>query len=227
MSSSSERAARPGVAVLRGAAAESARDAEFGVTICRPLRTRSDINGASGMEPGSDPSARFDEGYAAGLAAGLEVGRAQADEAARSLEATRSERAAVAVAVLDQAALAARDAYQAALRAVEDRLAAAAFELTVALVGRELELSSSSGEDAIARALALAPPAVALQVRVHPDDVVAIGDVEALAPSRSIVLLADPSVDRGGCVVDAGPCEIDAMIGAALERVREVLVDGR
>jgi flagellar assembly protein FliH len=68
---------------------------------------------------------------------------------------------------------------------------------------------------------------VALQVRVHPDDVVAIGDVEALAPSRSIVLLADPSVDRGGCVVDAGPCEIVAMIGAALERVREVLVDGR
>ena len=40
---------------------------------------------------------------------------------------------------------------------------------------------------------------------------------------RSIVLVADPDVARGGCVVDAAGRRIDAQIETALERVAAAL----
>jgi flagellar biosynthesis/type III secretory pathway protein FliH len=40
---------------------------------------------------------------------------------------------------------------------------------------------------------------------------------------RDVELLADPSVQRGGCVVEVDECVVDATVDGALSRVREVL----
>jgi len=44
-------------------------------------------------------------------------------------------------------------------------------------------------------------------------------------PEASVHVIADPSVEAGGCVVEAGPCRIDAQIGPAIERARALLRD--
>ena len=43
----------------------------------------------------------------------------------------------------------------------------------------------------------------------------------------TITVVADPTVERGGCVMTAGPTRIDAQIQPALDRVRQILLDER
>ena len=68
------------------------------------------------------------------------------------------------------------------------------------------------------RALALAPAGDAV-VRLHPDDIATAGGDFA----RDLTILADPTVEPGGCIVEIGACTIDAQISTALDRVREAL----
>ena len=101
---------------------------------------------------------------------------------------------------------------------IEDDLAAAALTIAEAVIGRELALADAPGQDAIARALALAPAGDAI-VRLHPDDVATAGGDFG----RELTILADPTVEPGGCIVEIGACTIDAQISTALDRVREAL----
>src|SRR6478736_1672650 len=48
-------------------------------------------------------------------------------------------------------------------------------------------------------------------------------DPSDLHPGGSVTLVADESVERGGCIVEAGERHIDAQLGPALDRVRSVL----
>lgn len=103
------------------------------------------------------------------------------------------------------------------------------FGLARTLVGRELELSTNPGLDSVVRALALAPSDEPLRARVHPDDLPALDDLDQLVAGDSAVeleLIGDPEVERGGCILEAGPCRIDAQIEPALERVRRALGAG-
>src|SRR6476646_4364035 len=92
-----------------------------------------------------------------------------------------------------------------------------------ALVGHHLEVADCPAREAVERALSLAPAGGVAVVRLHPDDVDAVAARGPLAPDRSLTLVPDPQVERGGCVVDAGERRIDGQIGPALERVRAVL----
>jgi flagellar assembly protein FliH len=100
----------------------------------------------------------------------------------------------------------------------------AVFELTETLLGRELSRARTGGRDAVLRALDLVRGHGPVTARLHPDDIDTVGDLAVLVPGRSIELLADPSVEPAGCIVEAGAQRVDAQLGAAIERAKRVLL---
>lgn len=162
-------------------------------------------------------------GYELGRAEGLEAGRQDALAQAAHAEAAFFEARTAALAALARAAadLDAREART--LADVEEAVVAGAFELATALVGRELELAAAPGRDALHRALLLTTGRQAVLARLHPDDVASLGDVTDLAAGRDITVVADPTVERAGCVLEVGQGRIDAQLSVALARVKEVL----
>jgi len=99
---------------------------------------------------------------------------------------------------------------------------ASALILDWCLIGRHIETTADPGADALARALALAPPG-RLVARMHPDDV-ALLDTSALPPDGRVAVLPDPTIGRGGCVIEGGATTIDAQIAPAIERARDALL---
>jgi flagellar assembly protein FliH len=171
------------------------------------------------------------EGYAVGWA----EGRRAAEEAA-ILEATAAATARAEEAARSRAALAsALEALGAAADTLEaravvpagdlgDAIVTGAFELAQTLLGRELALAADPGLDAIRRALVLLPENRPVTARLNPDDasVCREGIAEA-ALGRDVLIVADPTVEPGGAIVDCDSSRVDAQLGPALERVREVL----
>jgi len=190
------------------------------------------------------------QGHAEGLAAGLHEGRALAaqelegalaaqarevDELSRTVRGA-VEALAAGAAVLEQRMLpTATDA--------EQQVARIAFELVQTLLGHELAASASvdPGAAAVARALALAPVGRPVLARLHPDDLATIasttrvrghhmpldgmgGPLMLMVGEREVTLIADATVERGGCLADCDATRIDAQLGAALERVKAALL---
>ena len=170
------------------------------------------------------------QGYAAGWAAGQRAARAAAEV---ELDAMRSDASAV---VARRAA-----AFTRALAAVEcaadelerrvvpmaaecdETLAAAAVTVAEALLGRELTVTAEPVRDAVRRALALAPHGRPVVLRLHPEDAAVLTASAPDPTDRAITVVPDPSVERGGCVAECDATRIDAQLGPALTRVREVL----
>lgn len=112
-----------------------------------------------------------------------------------------------------------------AMAVAEEEVAALAFSVAEAVLQRELELAADPGAEAVARALALLPEETDVVVRLHPEDAARTSDLSD--DLRRVTVVADPTVEQGGCVADAGACRIDAQTGTALERVRRVLCGER
>lgn len=106
---------------------------------------------------------------------------------------------------------------------IERSVATMAVRIAEVLIGRHLELGEWSALDAINRALALAPRQSAAILRVHPDSAQDLPDVSGALPGGSVTVVVDPSIEIGGCIVEAGNRTIDAQLGPALQRLREVL----
>jgi flagellar assembly protein FliH len=149
-----------------------------------------------------------DAGFDAGHREGVRAARAETQAALAALHAA-------AVDVEERAATDLADAAQA--------IATAALDLAEAVIGRHIEAAADPGADAIARALALAPSG-RLVVRMHPDDI-ALLDTSALPPDGRAAVVPDPSIGRGGCIVEGGATTIDAQVGPALERARQAILD--
>ncbi len=189
------------------------------------------VGAGGGFDP-SQVEASVRAGYEAGFAAGHADGCADAfaaarDEAAASLELDRRQAGAVLLALRDEVhrlTLA-----EAAMRATFEAAAVeAALALAEAVVGRELALATDPGRDAIVRALAVAPTGPeSVVVRLHPTDRSRLGDLDDLALGREVTVVADPAVEPGGCVATIGTTDIDASLGAALDRAREALDGAR
>lgn len=178
-----------------------------------------EVAGADAWEAGREA------GYRAGLLA-AEQEQAQWLAAARDRDeaerAVREQRWASLLASLDAAVQGAVDS-----TTVHDLHATAAHmgvEIAEALVGHHLEVGECAARDAVGRALADVPRGAEVTVRLHPDDAdLSPQDVAALAPGCAVELVVDPSVERSGAVVTVGDRTVDAQVGAALTRVREVL----
>lgn len=215
--------------VLRGAQTQQARPAR----ISSDLRT-SPFVGRFGVDPRLvDPTleAVVAEAEERARAAGWEHGRQEGHEAARrdaarQLEATERRREqqwaqSLQALLLSAAALDAREAP--VFHDIERSVARMAVQLAEVLVGRHLELGSCQALDAVQRALALVPRQSAAVVRVHPDAVKPLSDLSGALHGGSVSIVPDPSVEIGGCIVEAGSRTIDAQLGPALQRLREVL----
>ena len=163
------------------------------------LRRRAfDEGRAAGFESG-----RF-EGVAQGLAQGVVEGRAEVGAVlaaiSSSVDAAHQEDARLGAELLDLA-----------------------LTIAAAVLQREVTLASDSGHDALVRAMTATPGRTTVIAHLNPEDCELLGDVEDVVPGCEITVIADPSIGRGECVLDAGPTRVDARFGPALERVRAVL----
>lgn len=156
------------------------------------------------------------EGYQQGLA------EAEADAACSAAEERRRQLARMADAMC-AAADAVVDGRQRATVEAQATVVQLAVDLAEAVVRRELAMGRQPAVEALRRAVSLVPSGEDLLVRVHPGDVVPADELQSLVPTAAVRVLADPAVEPGGCVVDAGACHVDAQIGPALARARQLL----
>ncbi len=197
--------------VLRGAAVEGAQPAELAVDLDAARRSGEPSPSVAEQLEGARRQA-FDEGFQAGMEAARQSAEAAKEEAVRrGAEALRQAAAAMAAGRANAIAVAEQDA------------TALAIELTRTLVDHELSVSDDEVSATVRRALSLTSPGEQLVVRLHPDELVDAVVLAPLVPDCTVTVVADAHVERGGCVVDAGPCRIDAQIEPALDRVRSVL----
>ena len=164
---------------------------------------------ASAVEEGR--RAGYDDGYRAGV----EAGRA---EAARLHNEFAVDAAAVLLALRDAAA-SVRAAHVQTAAEVESLIVSAALDLAEAIVGREVAVSASPGADALARVMRVAGEERPMVVRLHPDDVAMMP-----SPPAGVVIMADPHVERGGAIAEAGDWRVDAQLVPALDRARAALL---
>jgi flagellar assembly protein FliH len=195
--------------VLRGEAGRRATTETFGL---HPVDTR-----ARPTAPAADP---FAAARAAGFQEGFEAGLA---DAAAGDEASLAARAARLSEALMAAAAEVRSQRAEAVAQAEHEAVELAFELAETLLGREISLSPSLSIEAVKRAVALVPKGEDLVVRLHPDDAISADQLRALVADASVRVVHDPEVEAGACVVEAGPCRIDAQVGPALERARALI----
>jgi flagellar assembly protein FliH len=173
-----------------------------------------------------------DAARAQGYAAGWAQGRRAALEGAAAAESERAARHCAELAALAAeqrtaaAALAAAiDSCNARVQTTCEELAAHAVRLGLAvaeaILMREVSVSADPGADALRRAMTQVPAAVPVTVRLHPEDRSQL-DVSMLE-GREVSFVDDPSMQRGGAVVETEHGVVDATVDAALARVREVL----
>jgi flagellar assembly protein FliH len=160
-----------------------------------------------------------DRGYDAGYA----DGQRDAEAAVRDAERASVARVDTAVNALRRSVDAARSAYEERSAQLESAVPRFAFELLESLFGRESVLAVDPGREAVARALALDETYLPAVARLSPADVDAITELTELAPSRPLTVVADPTVEPGGALVEIGSTTIDSQLSGALERVRAVI----
>ena len=167
-------------------------------------------------------------GYAAGFAEGR---RAAAEEQARWLADAEDARAAesaesadhvaVLAHALRSAAVELREATVPVLAEAEAALVEAAFELATAVVGVALSDRVAGARAAVERVVAATDGGAVPVVRLNPADVEELRGA-GLSPEE-VRLVADPSLARGDAIGELSGGWLDARVGEALARAREVL----
>jgi flagellar assembly protein FliH len=156
------------------------------------------------------------DAYAAGYAEGYAAARAELEDSrARALEQ--------AAARLAEAAEVARLSREALVAEVTADAVELTYALARTILGDETVAAALPEREAVARALRLAPEGEDLVVRIPVSCELTASDLIGLCDTARISIRPDPGVEDGGCIVEAGPCRIDAQISTALERVRKTL----
>lgn len=193
-----------------------------------PVRFDAPVIEAPPRRMSADEQARAalrDEARRAGRLEGLEAARTELDAAVAAQRAGEAKLVRAAEA-LDAAAAELRGRDALTLQSIEEQAVALAVAIAEEIVGAELRACDDRVRAAICRAIGLAPDRGELLVRVHPADADAAGHALAAIPGatvRSTTVVADPAVEAGGCILEVGPCRVDAQIGAVRERLRVVL----
>lgn len=149
-----------------------------------------------------------DEGYAAGLA----EGRAAADETLRA-QLARFET------LIDAAAR----PLQAFDEATEQELARLAMIAARRVIARELSLTPALIVQAVRQAALALPTATrALRVRLHPDDLSLLRELDASEAHWQ--LLADPELARGDCILESERSRLDARVETRLAAIVDAVL---
>ncbi len=137
-----------------------------------------------------------EEGYAAGHAEGLAAAQQQARTQVARLEALYAS-AARPLQSLDQA--------------TEQELARLALVVARRVIAHELSSSPERVVEAVRQAAAALPSATReLRVRLHPDDLKLMRELDAAETHWQ--LLADPAISRGGCRLESERSRLDARL---------------
>lgn len=155
----------------------------------------------------------------------LEQGRQEGlkEGAARAIEAQRLERDALLSAISESVASLVD------LRAtITRRHEQAMLDLALAAASRMLRDKIDQNDPVAARALrealAALPESGRVQVRLHPDDIDSVRrDLAREIAAERVVLTADATIGRGGCVVDCDAGSLDATRETALVLVEETV----
>jgi len=190
----------------------------------RPIDYRAlGASGGSGGGATGDFGNRLDDAFRAGHDAGFAAGQAAARAEMEQSELDGRSRVDAALASLSRSVESTRHSFERRRAELEESIPQLVFDVLVALVGVESALSVDPGRQAIARALALDTGSTHANIRLHPDDVATLGELAELESGRTLTVIADSAVERGGALVDIGETTIDSQLSAALDRVRAVL----
>lgn len=119
------------------------------------------------------------------------------------------------------------DLEAAKVRELEHRLLELALAAASRVVRERIEADDPVAVRALREALDALPASAEVRVRLHPDDAESIGrETESEVARGRIVLVPDPSIARGGCVVESSVGTVDATLGHALESVRSAARGG-
>jgi flagellar assembly protein FliH len=104
------------------------------------------------------------------------------------------------------------------------------FEIVEAIVHKEVQDGGHVIGDAIVNALELANDTREIQLRVNPDDYAFIENARPELFSRfkdirSIIVNSDPSLSKGGCILETPKGGIDASIETRLKKIQECLLE--
>lgn len=166
---------------------------------------------------------RHDAGFQEGHAAGYAAGRADVDAAIRD-HRRNAERLDSLCRALEAALAQTRQREEDAIAAIEDAVVEMSVRVAESLVHREIT-GHGAIVDVIRHCLELGGDGHAV-TRVHPDDLACVREAQQadlIADPSALHLVADPSVERGGCIVDVGSTRLDAQIGPSIERLRIAL----
>lgn len=167
--------------------------------------------------------AALSEERARAVLAAAEASAAEVLAAAR--EAGRREGLSLAASTL-AAAAAERDRI---LAAVDGEVAALALDVARKVLGRHVEAFPAAVVDLVARGLAGARGRREVLVRVHPEDAAAVraaeGDLARALARSPLGIREDPSVPRGGAVVETEAGRIDAGIEAQLREIARTMAE--
>jgi len=154
-----------------------------------------------------------------------EAFRRGADEASRSERARADERCATA---LQAVARAAAHLEQIAAEFARDRerdVQAVALAAARAIVQHELTIDALRVGELVKRAIEQLPLDHVLEVRLHPDDLATLGEgLAGLVPAgRTVTLqwLSDPSIERGGFLIETPHRIVDGRTDVALRALYE------
>ncbi len=164
---------------------------------------------------------RVEDAVRAGYEEGLRRGREEAEQQlAEQLIAVRES---LARSTAELHALAER-----VLELVKDEIVGLALQIASRVVRERIE----AGDPVVVRIademLARLGEGVSCRLRIHPEDREALGRLQPELEAKGLVeLVVDPSVGRGGLIVEAGDEELDARLGTAYQALWEAVMDGR
>lgn len=170
-------------------------------------------------------------GYADGHAEGFRAAAAEAAAAHRVAEEERAARdaesardVASALAALRSAARSLAERESALTAIAHSQILEHAVELAETILIGELQDTARSATAAVRRALAAVDPGDIRGLRLHPDDLRVLEQLDGETPA--FPLIADDTLDRGDAVASLDHGHVDARIAGAIDRARAAVAGG-
>lgn len=153
----------------------------------------------------------YEKGFAQGEKDGLELGEAKAAKVLEKIEGLLEE---------------VRRAKSDMIRENEHNITALVFEIARKVIHSQVEYDDTAVKGPIMNALMLTAEKDQVVLKVNPED---FAYVEKLRPQlssehrplRSVTIHSDPTVGRGGCLLETSGGDIDASLDTQLEMIRQ------
>ncbi len=156
----------------------------------------------------------FDQGYQEGT----QQAQQEAEQARQKWQKQEAAKLSATVAALEAVAGALADPLANAAESIEPELLALAIALAQRVIQAELTTREELIQAVLQQALDHLPSRKhSLTVRVHPEDQ-AVLERYAKKQGENVTWVADPTLSRGGCVVDSGSSHIDARLETRLQQ---------